>query len=65
MWAREGTVVLELLPEEYPNLTYVTALAALGILHALYVVAGAGANGVMDVDAGSVVEALIEALGFS
>jgi hypothetical protein len=43
-------------------LTYVTALAALGIQHALHVVAGAGANGIMDVDAGSVVEALIEAL---
>ena len=50
-----GAVVIELLPWEYPNLTFYVALSWLPVLHAAMVVEGANAYGAMTADVSALV----------
>ena len=49
-------MVIELLPWEYPNLTFYVALSWLPVLHAAMVVDGANAYGAMVADVRSLME---------
>merc|ERR1712216_876569 len=50
IFLRPGAVVIELLPWEYPNLTFYVALNWLPVVHAALVVDGANAYGAMEAD---------------
>mmetsp|Transcript_17242 Transcript_17242/g.44801 ORF Transcript_17242/g.44801 Transcript_17242/m.44801 type:complete len:161 (+) Transcript_17242:3-485(+) len=60
VFLRPGAIVIELLPWEYPNLTFYVALSWLPVLHAAMVVDGANAYGAMVADVRALTEHLRE-----
>ena len=58
----EGSTVVELLPWEYPNLTFYVALAWLPLKHTFFLVPGANAYSEMSVDVLTLTNALVRRL---